>query len=95
MNFNKGDAVVTNLLNQVSDHFPKIQSAALFPHIGLEIQMRIARKRLNDLMVQRQTSNREAINKVTITEDIRNALLFNHDSGLGYFFRDIFPKISQ
>ena len=91
MNFNNGDAVFTNLLNQVSDHFPKIQSAALFPHIGLEIQMRIARKRLNDLMVQRQTSK----NKGTITKDVRKALLFNRDSGLGYFFRDIFPKISQ
>lgn len=74
------EEVVTNLINQISDYFPTIQSNASFYCIGCEIQMRIARKRLNDLMVAR----------VSIPQQVRNCLLFDKDNGLGYFFRDIF-----
>ena len=88
MGFTNGDVVVTNLINQFSDHFLKIQNAVLFFAIGRDIQMKIARKRLNDMMVIISTP----LNKYSIPEHVRNTLLFDCNNGLSFFFRDIFLK---
>ena len=83
MGFTNGDVVVTNLINQFSDHFLKIQNAVLFFAIGRDIQVKIARKRLNDMMV---------VAPISIPEHVRNTLLFDCNNGLSFFFRDIFLK---
>ena len=76
------DKVKKNLLARISDHFPKIQSSPLFASLDRKTQMRIARKCLKDLM-----SSIDGISQET-----RKSLLFDYDSGLQYFFKDIFPR---
>ena len=93
MGFTNGDVVVTNLINQFSDHFLKIQNAVLFFAIGRDIQMKIARKRLNDMMVIISTPETEySTARISIPEHVRNTLLFDCNNGLSFFFRDIFLK---
>ena len=76
--------VVNNLYQQISDYFPVLQGSPLFDLISRQIQMKIARKRLYDLM-----------RFISIQNEVRNTLLCNYDNGLRYFFRDFFPKTQE
>ena len=68
--------VENNLINQMSDPFPRMQSSPLFISLGRRIQIKIARRCLDKLM---------AGNGVSV--DLRKSLLYKEDTGLLYFLQ--------
>ena len=50
--------VENNLVNQISDYFPKIQSSSLFTLLERRIQIDIAKKRLGSLMLSNRVNEK-------------------------------------
>lgn len=78
-NMNFKFEVVTNLLNQFSDHFPKIQSSPLFVSVDRHIQILVARKRLFYLLEG-------------IDQNIKTTFLNKEDFGLLSIFKDLYQS---
>ena len=72
-----GSDVEKNLINQINVPFPKIQKSPLFVLFDCKVQIMIAQKRLDDILLKSNLNNSD-----------RNDLLYNNEIGLLYCLRE-------